>query len=219
MRSSFGHAGIGRAIMSRLEAEIVKRGHVCANLESSPSAVGFYTTLGYVAVGIPRDDGGVPMMKDIELTIALATIDDAPAILELQKLAYQSEAAIYNDSSIPPLTQTLDELRTELGEWKVLQACRGHRIVGSVRAIQRDSICSVGRLIVHPQHQRQGIGSQLMRTIEFMFTDAAKFELFTGSKSEGNIRLYERLDYRRSRIERLSPELSLVFLEKSAAAS
>jgi hypothetical protein len=47
-----------------------------------------------------------------------------------------------------------------------------------------------------------------------MFPEAAKFELFTGSKSEGNSRLYERLGYRSSRSERLSANLSLVFFEK-----
>ena len=148
------------------------------------------------------------------MEILSATIDDAPAILELQKLAYQTEAVLYNDWSLPPLTQTLAELRAEFAETKILKACRGKLIVGSVRAIQREGICSIGRLMVHPQYQRQGLGSRLMQAIESLFPEAAKFELFTGSKSEGNIRLYERLGYRSSRNERLSVNLSLVFFEK-----
>jgi len=151
---------------------------------------------------------------DKYMEIISATIDDAPAILELQKLAYQTEAVLYNDWSIPPLTQTLAELRAEFAEMKILKACRGELMVGSVRAIQREGVCSIGRLMVHPQYQRQGLGSRLMQTIESMFPEAAKFELFTGSKSEGNIRLYERLGYRSSRNERLSANLLLVFLEK-----
>jgi hypothetical protein len=35
-----------------------------------------------------------------------ATLDDAKQILELQKLTYQSEAAIYNDYTIAPLKQS-----------------------------------------------------------------------------------------------------------------
>src|SRR5712691_13101310 len=149
-----------------------------------------------------------------DVQIVPATIDDAPAILDLQKLAYRTEAILYNDWSIPPLTQTLAELRAEFADWKILKASHGNRIIGSVRAIERNGICSIGRLMVHPQHQRQGIGVRLMQTIESMFPEAAKFELFTGSKSEGNIRLYERLGYRSSRNERLSVNLSLVFFEK-----
>src|SRR4051812_16907652 len=36
IRSSLGHRGVGRAIMSSLESDIVKRGHEWATLESSP---------------------------------------------------------------------------------------------------------------------------------------------------------------------------------------
>ena len=41
------------------------------------------------------------------MEITTAIIEDAAAILVLQRLAYQSEAAIYDDFTIPPLTETL----------------------------------------------------------------------------------------------------------------
>ena len=47
------------------------------------------------------------------MSIEQAMIDDAQEILALQKLAYQSEAEIYNDFTIPPLHQTLDEIKAE----------------------------------------------------------------------------------------------------------
>jgi hypothetical protein len=49
--------------MSRLETEIVQRGHVYARLESSPNALGFYTKLGYAPVALPDGDGAVSMEK------------------------------------------------------------------------------------------------------------------------------------------------------------
>jgi len=61
--SSWSRRGVGRTLMSRLETEIVKRGHACARLESSSNAVGFYTKLGYAPVGLPDGDGAVPMKK------------------------------------------------------------------------------------------------------------------------------------------------------------
>ena len=42
------------------------------------------------------------------MQIIKANQSDLPAILLLQKLAYQSEAALVEDYSISPLTQTLD---------------------------------------------------------------------------------------------------------------
>lgn len=146
--------------------------------------------------------------------VAIATIDDATEILALQRLAYQTEAVLYNDWSIPPLTQTLDELRAEFAHMMILKTSLKDRIVGSVRAYERDGVCFIGRLIVHPQFQRQGIGSRLMRAVECSFSAAAKFELFTGNKSEGNIQLYKRLGYGICRTQVVSSNLSLVFLEK-----
>lgn len=55
--------------------------------------------------------------------------------------------------------------------------------------------CFIGRLIVHPDFQNRGIGTGLMNKIERRFRDSARFELFTGHKSEGNIRLYRKLGY------------------------
>jgi len=63
VRSSSGRMGIGRAIVSRLEADIVKRGHEYATLDSSPNAVRFYIELGYASVGPPDGDGALPMRK------------------------------------------------------------------------------------------------------------------------------------------------------------
>jgi len=146
--------------------------------------------------------------------IVRADVTDAAAILELQRLAYQSEALLYDDRSIPPLTQTLDEIKNEFDHTTFLKTSTNGSLIGSVRASLHDGTCTIGRLIVHPEFQRKGIGSRLLSAIETEFPSAKRFELFTGSRSEGTIRLYERLGYRIFRTERLSPRVELVFLEK-----
>jgi hypothetical protein len=49
--------------MARLEADIMRRGHQDATLDSSPNAVGFYIKLGYASFGPPDDDRALPMWK------------------------------------------------------------------------------------------------------------------------------------------------------------
>jgi RimJ/RimL family protein N-acetyltransferase len=44
--------------------------------------------------------------------------------------------------------------------------------------------------------------------------DVERFELFTGHLSERNIRLYEKLGFRKFRQERVNDRLELVFMEK-----
>jgi ribosomal protein S18 acetylase RimI-like enzyme len=150
------------------------------------------------------------------IAIATASVDDAAEILALQKLAYQSEAQIYNDWSLPPLAQTLDSLIEEFAHTIILKATMADRIVGSVRARQEGDTCLIGRLVVHPEVQGQGIGSRLLRSIEARFGGAVRFELFTGSKSEANIRLYQRHGYTIAQTQPLSPIVSMVYLEKRA---
>lgn len=143
-----------------------------------------------------------------------ASIEDAPAILALQQLAYQAEAALYNDYAIAPLTQTLADLQGEFGNKTILKAVIDGRLVGSVRANEHDGTCRIGRLIVHPDLQRRGIGTALMNCIESRFPLATRFELFTGHKSDKNIRFYERLGYFIVRRETVSAALALIYMEK-----
>jgi GNAT superfamily N-acetyltransferase len=145
--------------------------------------------------------------------IKSAKLEDAREILELQKLAYTGEAALYNDFSIPPLRQTLEEIQAEFATHTLLKATINDVIIGSVRARNTRSGCQIGRLIVHPDHQNQGIGTLLMERIENI-VPASRYELFTGHKSKRNLYLYKKLGYCEFRREKVSENLSLVFLEK-----
>ena len=146
--------------------------------------------------------------------IERAVTDDAADILALQKLAYLSEARIYDDWNLPPITQTLDSLRDEFATSVVLKALEGDRLAGSVRARENSGTCHIGRLVVAPNLQGRGIGTRLMQEIEAWFPLVPRFELFTGGRSEGNLRLYQRLGYRPCREQVLTPVVTLVFLEK-----
>jgi ribosomal protein S18 acetylase RimI-like enzyme len=128
------------------------------------------------------------------MNISQAKIADAEEILYLQKLSYQSEAELYNDYNIPPLTQTLEELKTQFKDHVILKAVIKDKIIGTVRAHEENGISHVGRLAVHPKMQNQGIGTALLVEIE-KYYKCKRFELFTGSKSNNNIRLYQKLAY------------------------
>ena len=144
---------------------------------------------------------------------------DADTLLALQRRAYASEARLYDDWTIPPLTQDLASLRAEIATLTFLKASTDGAIVGSVRARVVDGCAQVGRLIVDPPYQRQGIGSALLRAVEAALPEAARFELFTGSRSVGNLRLYERHGYRMRETRKLNERVSVVYLDKLPQSS
>ncbi|MBB6690675.1 GNAT family N-acetyltransferase [Cohnella xylanilytica] len=147
------------------------------------------------------------------MEVERASLSDAEEILALQKLAYRSEAEIYGDWTIEPLVQTLEELRRQFEDHVVLKAVASGAIVGSVRASARDGTCRIGKLMVHPDRRKQGIGRSLMNAIEAYFP-GCRYELFTGSRSVRNIALYEKLGYAVFRERAASPDVTLVYMEK-----
>jgi GNAT superfamily N-acetyltransferase len=152
------------------------------------------------------------------IPIREAVPGDAAEILALQHLCYRSEAQLNGDFQIPPLLQDLAGMQADLAGQRVLKAVVDERIVGSVRACERDGTCHVGRLIVHPELQNRGLGTRLLGEIEACFPDATRFELFTGARSERNLYLYQKLGYVPFRREQLSERTALVFLEKTPGA-
>ena len=148
------------------------------------------------------------------MTITPALQADLPAILALQRLAYQSEARLLNDDNIPPLRQTLDDLERELRTGTILKLTDDDgAILGSVRGHAQGGVFHIGKLMVHPAHQGKGYGTQLLSAME-RASGMAQFELFTSDKSTRNIRLYERAGYVWVREEQVSPSLRFVFLGK-----
>lgn len=94
---------------------------------------------------------------------------DAGEVLTLQRAAFVQEALIYGTPDMPPLTQSLDELRGELEQ--------------------------------NDEERGRSLGA-----------DAA--ELFTGSLSEANLRLYAREGYVEALRVRGEDGIEQVFLRK-----
>lgn len=146
--------------------------------------------------------------------IIRAKNEDLEEILALQYLAYQSEARLFGSMDIPPLKQTIEEVCDEYEKGTILKAVDdAGTIIGSVRAYQENRTVYIGKLMVHPNMQKQGLGTKLLLAIEQEYPNQ-KYELFTSTKSISNIRLYEKLGYKIFKEETVSEELQFVYLQK-----
>lgn len=146
--------------------------------------------------------------------IKKAQKEDLEEILKLQYLAYQSEAKLFGNMDIPPLMQTLEEVYDGFQKGAILKAVDdGGIIIGSVRAYQDGGTVYIGKLMVHPSKQGQGIGTQLLLEMEKQYLNQ-RYELFTSTRSEKNIALYQKLGYEIFDEEQVTEELRFVYMEK-----
>ena len=151
------------------------------------------------------------MMKD---SISKANMDDLQEILNLQYLAYQSEAALFGNKDIPPLKQTLDEVIEEYHKGIILKMVdTDNLIIGSIRAWEMKGIVYVGKLMVHPDYRHRGYGTKLLRRIEEYYPQK-RYELFTSTRSIDNIRLYQKMGYQEFDRRRVDDQLEFVYMEK-----
>ena len=126
--------------------------------------------------------------------------DDAGELLTLHRAAYVSEARLHDDFDLPPLVQTLDELRADLADPAVttigLRLGPPGRLVGSARVALTAGGAELGRLAVAPDLQGQGLGTRLLELAEAAVPPGvSRVQLFTGEHSVANLRLYRRAGY------------------------
>ncbi|WP_309127921.1 GNAT family N-acetyltransferase [Microbacterium sp.] len=141
-------------------------------------------------------------------------VEDAGEVLTLQRAAFVSEAQIYGSADMPPLTQTLEQVQEELRDGIGWTARIDGRLVGALRARRDGDLLLIGRIAIAPDVQGEGIGRMLLDVAETS-TDAVESELFTGSLSEANLRLYLRCGYRETERIPQGDGTEQVFLRKS----
>jgi ribosomal protein S18 acetylase RimI-like enzyme len=136
-----------------------------------------------------------------EPAITVLHVDDAGELLTLQRAAYVTEAQAHDDPRLPPLLQTLPELRAELrSDATIALGIRDHgRLVATVR-VRHDPAdphtAEIARLAVAPDRQGEGLGSRLLVEAErHVRPEVTTLTLFTGDRSQANLRLYERHGY------------------------
>jgi ribosomal protein S18 acetylase RimI-like enzyme len=130
------------------------------------------------------------------LTLAPVSEQDLAEMLVLQRCCWVQEAFANDTLDLPPLRETLADVRAWSQTWQVWCVRRHGRLVAAVRAQAHGSTWHIGRLMVAPDQAGQGIGPWLLAYAEEQApTGTSEMVLFTGQRSTRNIELYERVGY------------------------
>ena len=125
--------------------------------------------------------------------------DDAGELWTLQQAAYLVEGRRHATFDIPPLTETLAEVRASLADGLVLVArARGGWSARCAGRPATDGDWYVGRLMVAPDLQGEGLGSALLERVEAL-APAGTRRVRAGHRAcsaSANVRFYRRRGYR-----------------------
>jgi ribosomal protein S18 acetylase RimI-like enzyme len=116
--------------------------------------------------------------------------ETAQAVLQLQRLAYRVEAKLIGSDGIPPLWETLEELRA-CGE-EFLGALVKGDLVGAISWRFSADTIDIHRLVVHPAHFRRGIASALVDAALEIEPTAKHAVVQTGAQNAPAAALYLR---------------------------
>ncbi|MCV2395438.1 GNAT family N-acetyltransferase [Actinotalea sp. M2MS4P-6] len=155
-------------------------------------------------------------MSTPEVRIDLVGDADAGELLTVRRAAFVSEAQLYDDPHIPPLTQTLEELRADLADRSVVTigAWLGPRLVGSIRVAVEGTKATLGRLAVAPDLQGQGIGTQMLLAVPgYLPQGISEVWVFTGKDSVANLAMYGKHGFEHE-FDQTTGDLTYAYLRK-----
>ena len=128
------------------------------------------------------------------MRIRPATETDFDVLLQVQQAAFGEYANLYEVSAWT--TETLDSLKQDAKEKRILVAEAEGAVIGSVRFWTVAGVCVIRLLSVRPAHQRYGVGKALIQEIERVTADAHKFYACTMLRTARNIHFFLNLGYK-----------------------
>ncbi len=156
----------------------------------------------------------------VEVRFLRASSADAGEILTVQRAAFVREAQLYHDPDVPPLVETLDDVRRAIETSIVVVGRVGHRLVAAGRVTVRDRIGHIGRLAVAPDLHGQGVGRALLAAVEAScVAEVDAWALFTGARTQGNLHLYHSAGYLDTHTQHVRGELTFVHMRKQNGGS
>ena len=146
--------------------------------------------------------------------ILIATEKDIPELLNVQKTAFMPVSLKINWPDAANITETLEQATEAFPHYTMLKMLNDEgRIIGMVRGKVENGSLYIGKLMVLPEYQGQGIGTQLIRAIEKQLPHQRAW-LNTCEQLEGNVYLYSREGFVPFKHERINDHLTRVYMEK-----
>ena len=149
------------------------------------------------------------------VTLKPAGLEDAEALLAVQKLAFNALLEKYQDYDTNPAMELLSNLRRKLSERDYYFILLDGREVGYVVVKHTESSLHITPIGIMPECQGRGVGHKAMLLLEELYPENQRWSLGTILQEPGLCRFYESLGYRRTgEVTNIRPGMDEVGYEK-----
>lgn len=144
--------------------------------------------------------------------------DVAEEVWALQHAAYRIEAALIGVVDLPPLQDTILSLQAS-DETFFGAYTDENELIGAIsfEADDQTGICTICRLMVHPDYHRRGVGSLLVEHLLSTHSRPTAWGVTAEIRNMPAIALYERYGFVRERIFTPQPGIELLWLVRKSS--
>ncbi len=144
--------------------------------------------------------------------IQISNTREATQILELQRLSYRVEADLIGSDLIPGLHENLEQLQNS--DETFYGFFEAQILWGAISFKLEHHTLDIHRLVVHPNHFRQGIARSLLEFVLKPELKAKRCIVQTGVLNSPAIGLYQKLGFVELEQREVIPGLWVCVLEK-----
>lgn len=156
------------------------------------------------------EEGG----KRVIAPLSLRDPEIVEQIWRLQHAAYRLEAYAVGAKYMPPLPDTFETLMnsTEVFYGDITS---GGEIIGAIAVSTKknEGTTEITRLMVHPQHLRQGIGRKLLRHVIEHYSDTTLLEVTAGTLNAPAVALYKQQGFVATGTAMAMPDVELTIYQ------
>jgi len=131
----------------------------------------------------------------------------------VMQAAYTLEAERIGSADFPPLRESLEELRQSSDSFLVFQ--QSGRIIGGLSFRRSADAVAITRLVVSPEHLRQGIATALLSELETRLFPMTRLTVSTAATNAPAISLYERFGFTTAGASTSAEGMPLLHLSKA----
>lgn len=150
----------------------------------------------------------------VKMIIELATIQDVPALFDLQRKVFGPLCEELGWEDAPILSESLEYLYEQFAQCTTLKVeDKEGVIIGSVNGKVKNGSLYIGRLMVLPEYQQQGIGKRLFHEIQSRLPHSRVW-LCTCQQIRPPYEFYLREGFKPYKSEEVGPGLNWVYMER-----